>query len=98
MDDQAKGIAGNVVTAVGTALVLGIIGWATGVFSAGNDALNEARIKEVVNGIMVTDTGATYAQTLASINTNLTVISTQVVELTGEVDDLEDAVLALASE
>ncbi len=93
-----KAMQGNVITAVVVAAIMGIIAWAGGLLSAGNKALDEQQIKDVVAQVLIRDTGVTYAASLASIDGSLIAISTQVKFLTDEVDDLEVAVLALASE
>ncbi len=93
-----KALIANVGTAVATAAVLGLLGWATGIFSAGQDALTKQQIKDVVGEVLIRDNGATYAASLASIDLSLASISTSVNELKGDVDALEVAVLALAAE
>jgi hypothetical protein len=93
-----KALISNVVTAVVTAGVLGVIGWAMGVFSAGSDALNEAQIKAVVEEVLIRDTGATYAASLASIDVSIGQINTSIGAIKEDIDDLEDSVGILAAE
>jgi threonine dehydrogenase-like Zn-dependent dehydrogenase len=93
-----KAIQTNVITAVVTAGVLGILGWAGGVFEAGSTALDEQQIEAVIKRVLVMDSGQTFAQALNSLNNTSIALNTTVTELTKEVDDLEVAVLALAAE
>ena len=93
-----KAIQTNVITAVVTAGVLGVLGWGAGVFEAGADALDEAQIEAVIKRVMVTDKGNTYAATLASIDGSLIALNTNVEAIKEVLDDLENAVGALAAE
>jgi branched-subunit amino acid permease len=93
-----KTIISNVVTAVVTAGVLGVIAWAGGVFSAGSTALDEAQIEAVVGKILVRDTGATYGASLASIDISLATINTSIGSIKDDIDDLEDSVSILVAE
>ena len=93
-----KEIIGNVVTAVVTAAILGILGWALGVFNAGSDALSEDQIEAVIKRTLILDNGDTYATTLSSINIRLGSIDTSLVFIKDDVDDLEDLVGILAGE
>lgn len=95
---KLNGMQTNVVTAVATAAILGVFAWAGGVFSAGSDALNEAQIEAVIKKVMVTDAGSTYAATLSSINLTLASMDSTLDAILEDIDDLEDAVGALASE
>jgi hypothetical protein len=69
-----KTITAIVVSAALTFLVSAFIGYFMGVFERGSDALTEDQIKSVLAIALVTDEGKTYAQTLVSINTRLTTI------------------------
>jgi len=93
-----KAITTNVVTAVVTAIVMGGLAWATGVFNAGSDALDEAQIKAVVEQVLIRDTGATYAASLASIDVSIGSINTSIIAIKDDIDDLEDSVGLLAGE
>jgi uncharacterized membrane protein affecting hemolysin expression len=93
-----KAIQTNVITAVVTAAIMGILAWGAGVFKAGSDALDEVQIEAVITRVLVMDSGQTFAQTLNSLNNTTIALNTTVKELTKEVDDLEVAVLALAAE
>ena len=73
-----NGMQQNVVTAVVTAGILGVIGWGMGVFEAGSTALDEAQIEAVITKVMVTDAGETYAATLSEINLSLASIDTNI--------------------
>ena len=95
---QMNPAVSNVLTAVATAAILGIIGFFGGVFEKGAQAINEDQIETVIQRVLITDTGKTYAATLVEINGSLGVISSQIGELKDDVNDLEDAVLELASE
>ncbi len=93
-----KTITTNVFTAVVTASVLGVLAWAGGVFSAGSEALDEQQIKDVIAEVLIRDTGATYAASLASIDISLASITTSIVDIKEDIDDLEDNVAILAAE
>ena len=86
-----KALTSNVVTAVVTAGVIGVLGWATGVFSAGQDALTEQQIKDVIAQVLVLDSGDTYKATLTSINIHLGSIDTSIGAIKEDIDDLEDS-------
>ncbi len=93
-----KTLISNVVTAVATAGILGVLAWAGGVFSAGADALDEAQIKAVITEVLIRDTGATYAASLASIDISLATINTSIGAIKDDIDDLEDSVAILVAE
>jgi len=93
-----KAIQTNLITAIATAAVLGVLGWGAGVFSAGSIALDEAQIEAVIRRVMVTDSGKTYAASLASIDGSLIGILATQKAILEDIDDLENAVTALASE
>ncbi len=82
----------NVLTAVVTAAVLGVLGWAGGVFSAGSVAIDKEQIRTVLKEELTLDSGKTYGQALSEIITIQATTLTTVNELVKEVDDLEDAV------
>lgn len=93
-----NGMTSNVLTAVATAIILGILGWATGVFNAGSDALTEDQIEEVIKRIDVLDSGATYSATLSTIAIRLGTIDTRLGHIEEDIGDVEDAVGILAAE
>ena len=93
-----KTLISNVVTAVVTAAVLGVLAWAGGVFSAGTAALDEAQIEAVIEKVLIRDNGATYAASLASIDISLATINTSIGAIKEDIDDLEDNVALLAAE
>lgn len=93
-----KALISNVITAVATAGVLGVIAWAGGIFNAGSDALNEAQIKRVIATTLILDTGQTYAQTLDSIDKSVGEINVSIGAIKEDIDDLEDSVGILVAE
>ena len=93
-----KALISNVVTAVVTAVVLGIAGWALGVFNAGSAALDEAQIETVIKRVMVLDDNQTYAAALTSINIHLGSIDTSLGHIQGDIRRIDGAVAALAAE
>ena len=96
MDHRA--ITGNVVTAVVVAGLMGLVGLVGGIFDAGNRAIDEKLIKEVVNQIHIRDNGTTYSASLASIDVTLSSIDATLFAIKEDVDDLENAVGELARE
>lgn len=95
---DSKAMIEKVLVALITAVVLGALGFFAGVFEKGATAMNEDQIEAVIQRIMVTDAGETYAATLMSVNGTLIALDTKVGELKEDVNDLEDAVRTLASE
>ena len=93
-----KALTSNVITAVATAAVLGVIGWAGGIFSAGSTALDEAQIEAVIEKVLIRDNGATYAASLASIDLSVASINTSIGAIKEDIADLEDNVAILAAE
>lgn len=93
-----KVLISNVVTAVVTAGVLGVLAWAGGIFSAGSDALDEAQIEAVIERVLIRDNGATYAASLAGIDLSVAQINTSIGAIKEDIDDLEDSVSILAAE
>jgi len=91
-------MVGNVITAVATAGILGVLGWTMGIFSAGSAALDEKQIEEVIKRVLVLDNEQTYAQALNSLDGTLIKLDTTVGHLTTEINQLEVAVSALAAE
>lgn len=95
---ETNPIVGNVITAVATAAILGVLGWAFGVFSAGSAAIDKEQIKAVLVEEMKTDAGKTYAARISEIDGTLISMETRVSTLQADVSDLEDNVFDLASE
>jgi hypothetical protein len=93
-----KALINTLITVVATAAVLGVIGWAGGIFSAGSDALDEAQIKAVIDEVLIRDNGATYAASLAGIDVSLASITTSIEAIKEDIDDLEDSVGILVAE
>lgn len=93
-----KAIISNVIVAVATAAIMGVIGWASGVFEKGQAAIDKEQIRAVLQEELQTDAGVTYGQALSQIGLDINTVQTRVGELKEDVNDLEDAVLALASE
>jgi len=95
---MGKAIQTNVITAVATAAIMGVLAWGAGVFKAGSNALDEAQIEAVIARVMVTDAGTTYAATLNEINLTLASMDSTLIAIRDDIDDLETAVGALAAE
>jgi hypothetical protein len=95
---EHKAFIGNVLTAVVTAAILGVLGWALGVFNAGSDALTEAEIKRVITETLVLDDGLTYAATLDSIDKSVGEINVSIGFIKDDIEDLEDSVAILVAE
>jgi len=95
---ETNPIVGNVITAVATAAILGVLGWAFGVFSAGTAAIDKEQIRAVLEEEMKTDAGKTYAARIAEIGGTLINIETRVGILQTDLADLEENVFDLASE
>ncbi len=91
-----KALITNVVTAVATAVVLGVGGMMIGVFNTGQAAIDKEQIKEVLAEVLLRDNGKTYAQSLVTVENTVLVLETRVGALTEDVDDLEDFVLDLS--
>jgi len=95
---ETNPIYGNVVVAVTTAIILGVGGWALGVFNKGTDAANKDAIRAVLVEEMKTDAGITYAARISEIDGTLIGMETRVGILQTDLDDLEQDVFDLASE
>lgn len=95
-----KTIISTAVTTFVAVAVTGLVGWATGVWSQGSEAVArdqiEAIAKEVVAAEMETDSGMTQAQALVQINEALVRIETTVTVNREDIKDIRDAVQALA--
>jgi hypothetical protein len=94
-----------VTTAATTAvavLVTGLIGWMTGVWSQGSEAVARDQIetiaKEVIVAEMEMDTGMTQAEALVKISEALGRIETTVNVNREDIRDIRTAVTALASD
>jgi type II secretory pathway predicted ATPase ExeA len=81
-------------------VVTGLVGWFTGVWSQGSEAMArdqiEAIAKEVIADEMTTDSGITQAQALVQISQALVRIETKVEGVEDDVADIRQAVRALA--
>lgn len=93
---EPKAIVSNVVTAVVTAGVLGLFAWGAGVFNAGSDAIDKELIRAVLQEELQTDAGVTYGAALNQIGLDINTVTTRIMELKEDVNDLEDTVLDLA--
>lgn len=91
-------IINNVITAVATAAVLGVLAFIMGVFEQGSAAISKEQIRQVMQEEMKTDAGVTYGAALVAIGLNVNTVSTQVGILQADVTKLEDSLLDLASE
>lgn len=91
-------ITSNVITAVATAIVLGLGGWAVGVFDAGNKAMSKEAIREVLQEELMTDDGKTYGQAFSALTVGQAEIKTTVGIIQTDVRDLEKSVIDLASD
>jgi hypothetical protein len=92
-----KALVQNVLTAVVTAVVLGIGAFVMGVFEKGTDAISEDQIRAVIEEVMVTDAGKTYKARLAEVDIELAVVETRLGKATDDIDDLEDMLGELVS-
>jgi hypothetical protein len=95
---KLEGIAGNAITAVVVAGILGVFAWVGGVFEAGTVALDKEVIRAVLQEEMKTDAGITYGAALSQIGLDINTVSTQVGILQTDVRDLEQSIFDLASE
>lgn len=93
-----KTIISNVLTALLTTAILALVGYFGGIFEKGQAAIDKEQIRLVLQEELKTDAGETYGAALTKIGLDVNTVSTQVGTLTKEVDNLEVAVLALASE
>jgi hypothetical protein len=94
----SKEIRNNVITAVVTAVVLGVLGWAAGVFKAGSAALDEVQIEAAIQRAMITDSGETYGQLLNSMDKSVGEINVSIGHIQGDIARIDTAVGALAAE
>lgn len=104
MAEETK-VSGLVMTAASTliaVIVTGLVGWFTGVWSQGSDAIArdqiEAIAKEVIEAEMETDSGMSQAEALVMINATLVRIETTTNLNRDDIKDLRTAVQALAGE
>ena len=95
---ESKMLMTNVITAVVTALVLGLGGWMFGVFEAGSAAINDAQIEAVIKRVLVLDNGDSYATTLDSIDKSVGEINVSIGHIQGDIQRIDGAVAALAAE
>ena len=78
---------------VGAILMYGI-----SLLSIGRDAEEKARIKTVVEEMLITDSGQSHAAVLSTINSSLGRIETEVGRNSEELSDIRQAVLMLAAD
>lgn len=95
---KLEGMAGNVLTAVVTAAVLGVLGIAMGVFEKGTQAINKEQIRAVVQEEFKTDAGKTYGARISEIDGTLISLETRTGILQSDLNDVERSLLDLASE
>lgn len=95
---ESNPIVWNVVTAVATAVILGVGGWLLGVFEKGSDAALQESIRVVLQEQLMTDAGKTYAARISEIDGHLVGIETRVGIIQEDLDDLEQNVFDLAGE
>lgn len=91
-----KTLIATAAATVVTLLVTMLVGWIAGVFDRGQTALTEDQIEAVLERVLVTDSGKTYAATLAEVNGTLIAIDTKVGIIQTDVDKLERAIRELA--
>ena len=91
-----KEILSNVITALVTAALLGMVGYFAGIFEKGQAAIDKEMIRQVLQEEMQTDAGITYGAALNQIGLDVNTVSTKVETLTTEVNNLESAVIDLA--
>ena len=92
---------GNIATALVTAAILGIAGWAMGIFEAGSVAIDKEQIRSVMEEVMKTTINGetkTYGEVLSILSTNDAVILTEIGHLKDDIGDLEDSVGILVAE
>ncbi len=91
-----KEVIVGIVTAVATAAILGVLGWAGGVFSKGQSAVDQDQIEAVVLQIMVTAAGKPLKERIAEVDSQLAVLENRAGRLEKDIDDAEQAILCLA--
>jgi len=96
MPEKMNPIVSNVLTAVATALVMGVLAWVGGVFNAGSAAIDKEQIRTVLQEELKTDAGLSYSARLQEVGSEIIVLETKVIELKDDVEDLEDIALDLA--
>ena len=93
---DAKGIFEKVAIAILTTIVLGVGGFFMGIFEKGNAAISKEQITEVVNEILVTESGQTVKARIAEVNGELDVLESRASRMEKDIDDAEQAILDLA--
>ena len=93
-----KALVNNVLTAVVTAGVLGVLGFFMGVFEKGAQAMNEDQITAVIEEVLVMDSGKTYKARMAELNIEIATMETRVTLLKTDVVDLEASLFDLVSD
>lgn len=85
-----------VITAIATSVILGVLGWAGGIFSQGQAAVDRAEIEAVINDVVVTVTGKPIKERIAEVDRQIAVLETRTNRLEKDIDDAETAILCLA--
>lgn len=93
-----KALVNNVLTAVVTAGVLGVLGFFMGVFEKGASAMNEDQIEIVIEKVMVLDSGKTYKARMAELDVEIARAEARQEIIRNDLDDLEDTLFELVSD
>lgn len=101
-EDKKTGLLMTAASTLIAVVVTGLVGWFTGVWSQGSDALARDQIetiaREVIADEMKTDSGMSQAEALVMINNTLVRIETTTNLNRDDIKDLRTAVQALAGE
>ena len=93
-------VVSTAVTTFVAVVITGMVGWATGVWNQGSDAIEEDRIEaiaqRVIDAEMQTDSGMSQSEALVQINAALIRIETTVNVNREDIRDIRVAVQALA--
>lgn len=101
-EDKKSMVISTALTTFVAVAVTGAVGWATGVWNQGNEAIVRDQIEEIVKEIleeeMKTDSGMTQAEALVMVNATLVRIETTTNLNRDDIKDLRTAIRALAGE
>lgn len=101
-EDKKTALVMTAASTLVAVIVTGMVGWFSGVWSQGSDALArdqiEAIAREVIAEEMQTDSGMTQAEALVQINSALSRIETTTTLNREDIRDLRTAVQALAGD
>jgi hypothetical protein len=101
-DDKKTMVISTALTTLTAVVITGLVGWATGVWSQGSEAIArdqiEAIAKEVIAEELETDSGMSQAEALVMINATLVRIETTTNLNRDDIKDLRTAVQALAGD